>query len=260
MKTQPITPLTLSKSATFAPHQADTMIRLRDISLRYRYRRSALRHIDLNIEEGSYQYLIGPSGAGKTSLFGVIGLYHRPCEGSVSVFGINVADASDFQRCLIRQNIGIVFQDFRLLPHISAFDNVGLPLRLMGVQPAAISKSVSELMGWLGLENLIEKLPEQLSIGERQLTAIARGVITRPRLLLADEPTSSVDEKRSLRVMSLFDDLNRTGTTVIVATHSKRLMRSFPHTAIEIEGGMLNGFQHVGAAPGPRDASLAMAS
>lgn len=217
--------------------------RLRDVTLRYGLRRPALQGVDLRIEAGSFQFLVGPSGAGKTSLLRLLSLSHRPNQGRVDLFGVDAAHASASERRTIRQRIGVVYQGFRLLDHISAFDNVALPLRILGVEEVATRTRVAEIMAWLGLADLIEKFPEDISTGERQLVAVARAVITRPQLILADEPTSSVDDARADRLMSLFEHLNRSGVTVVLATHSRRLMAGRNYPLVEIAKGRLLAVQ-----------------
>src|SRR5690242_17439374 len=172
----------------------------------------ALRDVDLTLTAGSFHFLVGPSGAGKTSLLRLLSL-SQPCSrGTITLFGRDVAKLGRDERAALRRRIGVVFQELRLLDHLSAFDNVALPLRIGGGSEEQISGYVSELLGWLGLSDLIEAKPPQLSMGERQLVAVARAVITRPSLLLADEPTSNVDDRRTRRLMHLFTALNKLGT------------------------------------------------
>lgn len=146
------------------------------------------------------------------------------------------------RKCLpeIRRQIGIVFQDFRLLGHLSAFDNVALPLRVSGVTEKDIKKNVTELLNWVGLGDKMNARPSTLSGGEQQRIAVARAIINRPKLLLADEPTGNIDDNIGFKLLTLFEELNRHGTTVIIATHDEEIVRRFPHPEMHLEGGTLH--------------------
>ena len=185
---------------------------------------------------GSFHFLVGPSGAGKTSLLRLLSLSHPPSPGTLVLFGRDVSKLDRAGAGGLRRRIGVVFQDFRLLDHLTAFDNVALPLRLGGAGDEQISTHVSELLGWLGLGEVLERKPPELSMGQRQLVAVARAVIGRPSLLLADEPTSSVDPARS-RLMHLFLSLHRLGTAVVLATHNERLVRRYPFPVLQMAAG-----------------------
>ena len=191
-----------------------------------------LHDISFILEAGAFRWLLGPSGAGKTSLLRLLYLAVRPTSGSLTLFGTDVATAPRRALPPLRRKIGVVFQDFRLLAHLSAFDNVALPLRLAG-------RPVKELLRWVGLLHRMDVGPAELSGGEQQRVAIARAVITRPALLLADEPTGNLDDGQAERLMLLFKELNRIGTTVIVATHNERLVSRHPAPALHISDGRL---------------------
>jgi cell division transport system ATP-binding protein len=165
------------------------MIAFEHVGLRYNVGPEVLTDITFTLEQGAFHFLSGPSGAGKTSLMKLLYLGHLPTRGSVRMFGQNVSDASRAQRMMIRQRIGVVFQDFRLLPHLSAFDNVALPLRIMGRKPHEVRNTVDEILEWVGLADHKNSTPELMSGGQQQRVAIARAVIGKPRLLLAVEPT-----------------------------------------------------------------------
>lgn len=196
-----------------------------------------LSDVSLTLEPGSFHFLAGPSGSGKTSLMSLLYLGRGPTRGQVTMFGQNTATLSRMQMAALRQRIGVVFQDFRLLPHMSAFDNVALPLRIQGKSEKEILANVSELMEWVGLGDHKQSLPNTLSGGQQQRIAIARAVITRPRLLLADEPTGNLDDEIGYRLMSLFDQLNRMGTTVVIATHNVQMMEKFGHARVILDKG-----------------------
>lgn len=208
--------------------------------MRYGTADEVLHDLDLALAAGSFHFLVGPSGAGKTSLLRLLSLSHPHCRGTVTLFGRDVAKLEREETAALRRRIGVVFQDFRLLDHLSAFDNVALPLRIAGSNEERISTSVSEMLGWLGLAEVMEKKPSELSMGQRQLLAVARAVINRPSLLLADEPTSHMDPARGRRLMHLFTSLHRLGTAILLATHSEDLIRRYDFPVLHMEAGRLS--------------------
>lgn len=217
------------------------MIKFEHVGLRYGVGPEVLSDIDFTLEAGSFHFLTGPSGAGKTSLMSLMYLGRRPTRGLVTMFGQNINQLDRKRLAPIRQRIGVVFQDFRLLPHLSAFDNVALPLRILGQPEKEIQNNVNELLDWVGLGDHKNVLPQTMSGGEQQRIAIARAVIARPRLLLADEPTGNLDEDIGFRLMNLFDQLNRMGTTIVIATHSQSIMdRYSQHRRLVLDGGRLH--------------------
>lgn len=219
------------------------MIKFEHVGLRYGIGPEVLTDVNFTLEPGSFRFLSGPSGAGKTSLMSLLYLGRKPTRGLVTMFGKNIGQMSREELCFMRQKIGVVFQDFRLLNHMSAFDNVALPLRIKGLSEKEISNNVHELLDWVELEEYKYALPNTLSGGQQQRIAIARAIITRPRLLLADEPTGNLDDDIGYRLMSLFDQLNKMGTTVIIATHNNRLMDKFDHDRLILDKGNLSIYQ-----------------
>ena len=225
------------------------ILQLRRVGARYAAAgEEVLRDVDLSLAAGSFHFLVGPSGAGKTSLLRLLSLSHPPSRGSITLFGRDVSRLDREEMTGLRRRIGVVFQDFRLLDHMSAFDNVALPLRIGGASEEQIAGYVSEMLAWVGLSDSMEAKPPQLSMGQRQLLAVARAVITRPSLLLADEPTSNVDQARSLRLMRLFTALHRMGTAVVLATHSQDLLRRHGFPVLRMEGGRLHQDHHPAAS------------
>lgn len=218
------------------------MIRFEHVGLRYGVGPEVLSDINFTLEAGSFHFLCGPSGAGKTSLMNLLYLGKKPSRGALSMFGQNVNNLTREQLVPIRQRIGVIFQDFRLLNHLSAFDNVALPMRINSRTETEIKSNVSELMEWVGLGDCMHRLPATLSGGQQQRIAIARAVITRPRLLLADEPTGNLDDEIGMKLMHLFDQLNRMGTTIVVATHNLQILERFNHPRLILTGGGLNIF------------------
>jgi cell division transport system ATP-binding protein len=221
------------------------MVRLEGVGLHYQAgeRRAPppdiLRGLSFAIPEGGFRWLLGPSGAGKTSLLRLLTLTVRPTSGQLTLFGVAIERARRSELPPLRRRIGVVYQDFRLLPHLSAFDNVALPLRLAGRPEGQVRADVEEMLRWVTLTSRGHARPDELSGGEQQRVAIARAVISRPALLLADEPTGNLDEVQAERLMALLAELNRLGTTVVVATHSTSLVRRHPAPALVLEDGCL---------------------
>lgn len=213
------------------------MITFEHVGLRYGIGPEVLSDVNFSLEPGSFHFLTGPSGAGKTSLLRLMFLGRRPTRGLINMFGQNVNKLGRRELTPLRQRIGVVFQDFRLLNHLSAFDNVALPLRINGVPEKEIQNNVSELMEWVGLGEHQNMLPPTMSGGQQQRVAIARAVIAKPRLLLADEPTGNLDDEIGFRLMNLFEQLNRMGTTIVIATHSPQIMEKFQHPRLVLNAG-----------------------
>ncbi len=213
-----------------------------------------LHDISFHMQPGAFRWLLGPSGAGKTSMLRLLYLAVRPTSGQLTLLGTEITAAPRRALPALRRRIGVVFQDFRLLPHLSTFDNVALPLRLAGRPEGQIRADVTELLRWVGLARYHDVPPAALSGGEQQRVAIARAVITRPALLLADEPTGNLDDGQAERLMQLFKELNRIGTTVIVATHNEALVARHPAPALRIAQGRLQPSADAGS---PRDRGVA---
>jgi cell division transport system ATP-binding protein len=202
------------------------MVRFENVGMRYGSGPEVLRDVSFSLEPGSFTFLTGLSGAGKTTLLKLIYVAEPPSRGLITLFGTELATARRRDLPGLRRRIGVVFQDFRLLDHLSAFDNVALPLRLAGKRVSAFSYDVNELMTWVGLGDRMNAKPPTLSGGEQQRVAIARAVVARPDLLIADEPTGNVDPEMGARLIRLIAELNRLGTTVLIATHDRALIES----------------------------------
>ncbi len=208
------------------------IIHFDNVGLRYGTDREVLSDLSFTLYPGSFYFLTGASGAGKTSLLRLLYLAQRPSRGMIRMFGSDAITLPRDRLPGLRRRIGVVFQDFRLVPHLSAFDNVALPLRVAGVAERDIAKPVADMLDWVGLADRMQARPATLSGGEQQRVAIARAVIARPDMLVADEPTGNVDPDMAIKLLRLFEALNRLGTTVVVATHDVHLLQKVPESLI----------------------------
>jgi cell division transport system ATP-binding protein len=211
-----------------------------NVGLRYGLGSEVLRDLTFRIDSHSFQFLTGPSGAGKTSLLRLLFLSLRPTRGLITMFNEDTATLRKDGRATLRRRIGIVFQDFRLLDHMTTYENVALPLRVLGREEATYRAEVVELLRWVGLGERIDAFPPILSGGEKQRAAIARAVIARPQLLLADEPTGNVDPNLGQRLLRLFIELNKSGTSVVIATHDIALMDEYDARRLVLHEGRLH--------------------
>ena len=215
------------------------MVRFENVGMRYGAGPEVLRDVTFVLEAGSFTFLTGLSGAGKTTLLKLIYLAEPPSRGLITLFGRDLATTGRSALPALRRRIGVVFQDFRLLDHLSAFDNVALPLRLAGKRIADYARDVEELLSWVGLGDRMNAPPPTLSGGEKQRVAIARAVVARPDLLIADEPTGNVDPEMGARLIRLFSELNRLGTTVLIATHDRALIETTRAREMRLVDGRL---------------------
>lgn len=210
----------------------DSIVQFDNVGLRYGTDREVLSDISFTLYPGSFYFLTGASGAGKTSMLKLLYLAQRPTRGAIRMFGHDLITQPRKALPAFRRRIGTVFQDFRLIPHLTAFDNVALPLRISGMGEGDIQKPVADMLEWVGLSHRSDARPATLSGGEQQRVAIARAVIARPEILVADEPTGNVDPEMAVKLLRLFEALNRLGTTVVVATHDVHLLRKVPDSLI----------------------------
>jgi cell division transport system ATP-binding protein len=216
------------------------LIVFENVGLRYGLGTEVLRDLTFRIDGRSFQFLTGPSGAGKTSLLRLLFLSLRPTRGLITMFDEDTATLSKDGRATLRRRIGIVFQDFRLLDHMTTYENVALPLRVLGREESTYRAEVAELLHWVGLGERMDAFPPILSGGEKQRAAIARAVIARPQLLLADEPTGNVDPNLGQRLLRLFIELNKSGTSVVIATHDIALMDEYDARRLVLHEGRLH--------------------
>ena len=215
------------------------MVRLESVGLRYGAGPEILKNISFALAPGEFRFLTGPSGAGKTSLLRMLFLSLAPTRGRMSLFGQDATMINRHALPVLRRRIGIVFQEFRLLDHLTVYENVALPLRIAGMREENYRADVMELLKWVGLSDQAKVLPVVLSGGEQQRTAIARAVIAKPQLLLADEPTGNVDPALAKRLLRLFLELNRLGTTVLIASHDESLIGQARMPVMTLEQGQL---------------------
>lgn len=216
------------------------MLQLDAVGLRYGNGPEVLKDVSFGLALGQFAFLTGPSGAGKTSLLRLLFMALQPTRGRIELFGEDVSALSRKSLPALRRRIGVVFQDFRLLDHLSVHDNVALPLRILGQGPEEYHHDVKALLDWVGLGDKMHDLPAVLSGGEKQRAAIARAVISKPEILLADEPTGNVDAALARRLLHLFAELNKQGTTVLIATHDEALLKQVKAPVLHLEDGRLH--------------------
>ena len=216
------------------------VVRFDGVGLRYGRAPEVLKDLSFDLQPGSFHFLTGASGAGKTSLLRLMQLAMRPTRGLVSLFGRDTTRLKRSELPFVRRRIGVVYSDKRLLDHLNAFDNVALPLRLSGRSASDYAQDVIELLAWVGLAERMESFPAALSGGEQQRLAIARAVVNRPDILLADEPTGDVDQEMALRILRLFVELNRLGATVLIASHDEDLVARSGRPVMHLAGGRLS--------------------
>jgi len=235
------------------------IVKFDNVGLRYGTDPEVLSNLSFTLYPGSFYFLTGASGSGKTSLLKLLYLAQRPSRGAIRMFGQDLITMPRSRLPDVRRQLGVVFQNFRLVPHLTAFDNVALPLRLAGADERRVIKAVSDMLDWVGLSHRAQAIPATLSGGEQQRVAIARAVIARPRMLIADEPTGKVDPDMALKLLRLFEALNhRVGTTVVVATHDVHLLKKVPDSLImRLHKGSLS--DPTGALRYPPQRSNAMA-
>jgi cell division transport system ATP-binding protein len=246
----------MSRNADHAPAEDASLsaenapvVAFEGVSMRYGREAEVLRDVGFSLPRGSFHFLTGTSGSGKSTLLKLIYLAERASRGRIELFGRDVAQVTAKDRPFLRRRIGVVFQEFRLLDHLSAFDNAALALRVLGQKPATYRQDVAELLGWVGLSHRMHAMPQALSGGEKQRLAIARAVIHRPDILLADEPTGNVDPAMSLRILRLFTELNRMGATVLIASHDEELVARSGKPVLHLENGRLSRYDGIARAP-----------
>lgn len=218
----------------------NTIISMQNVSAQYGHNPAIFTDINLDILPGSFHFLTGASGVGKTTLLSLMYMANTPASGSLSIFGNDINDIDRNQMAIMKRRMGVIFQNYRLLDNLSVFDNIVLPLVIAGKSQKYIDKYVPDLLQWIGLGKYIYETPAVLSGGQKQRVAIARAVITKPDLIIADEPTGNVDDDMAIKLLYLFVELNKMGTAVIIATHSRTLIEKFNYPVIEIKNRRLS--------------------
>ncbi len=217
------------------------MIRLKDVEKTYENGTEALQGISFTIEDGEFVFLVGPSGSGKSTIIKLLTGEVIPTAGRVMVNGFSMSRISDRQIPYMRRTIGVIFQDFRLIPKKTVFDNLSLAMRAVGATPRDIRTRIPYVLELVGLKGMEDRYPDELSGGEQQRVAIARALVNNPSTILADEPTGNLDPNRSLEIMTLLERINALGTTVVVVTHERDLVNHFDKRVIMIDHGQVNG-------------------
>ena len=217
------------------------MIRLTDIHKEYQNGTKALKGVSLQIDDGEFVFLVGPSGSGKSTIIKLLTGEVIPTAGRVMVNGFSMSRISDRQIPYMRRTIGVIFQDFRLIPKKTVFDNLSLAMRAVGATPRDIRTRIPYVLELVGLKGMEDRYPDELSGGEQQRVAIARALVNNPSTIVADEPTGNLDPNRSLEIMTLLERINALGTTVVVVTHERDLVNHFDKRVIMIDHGQVNG-------------------
>ena len=215
------------------------MIQMNNVVKKYPNGVVAVNGITVEIKKGEFVYVVGPSGAGKSTFIKLMYREEKPTSGDVIVVGTNLSTLKNNRVPYLRRQVGVVFQDFKLLPRLTVYENVAFALEVIEEQPTEIRKRVMEVLELVGLKHKVRMFPSELSGGEQQRVSIARSIVNRPKVLIADEPTGNLDPENSWDIMSIFEEVNRQGTTIVMATHNREIVNTIRKRVIAIEGGMV---------------------
>ncbi|MEH7439270.1 cell division ATP-binding protein FtsE [Neobacillus drentensis] len=215
------------------------MIELQEVYKKYPNGVTAINGIDVRINQGEFVYVVGPSGAGKSTFIKMMYREEVPTTGTIMMNGVNLAKLKMKKVPLFRRNLGVVFQDFKLLQNLTVYENVAFALEVIEAQPKYIRKRVMEVLDLVGLKHKIKMLPSELSGGEQQRVSIARSIVNSPKIMIADEPTGNLDPETSWEIMNIFEQINARGTTIVMATHNREIVNTIKHRVIAIEGGKI---------------------
>lgn len=222
------------------------MIEMKDVMKKYSNGTTAIRNISVKIEQGEFVYVVGPSGAGKSTFIKLMYREERPTKGMLNVVGYDLVKIKNKNVPLLRREIGIVFQDYKLLPKKTIYENVAYAMQVIGKRPREIKRRVMEVLDLVGLRHKVRVFPSELSGGEQQRVAIARAIVNTPKVLIADEPTGNLDPENSWEIMKLLDKINTQGTTVVMATHNSTIVNTIRHRVLAVENGRIIRDQHEG--------------
>ncbi|MFT8322945.1 MAG: cell division ATP-binding protein FtsE [Bacillus sp. (in: firmicutes)] len=215
------------------------MIEMKNVVKKYSNGVIAVNGLDVKINQGEFVYVVGPSGAGKSTFIKMMYREEKPTQGTITINGINLAKLKLKKVPLLRRSMGVVFQDFKLLPTLTVYENVAFALEVIEENPKYIKKRVMETLSLVGLKHKARMLPTELSGGEQQRVSIARSIVNSPKLVIADEPTGNLDPETSWEIMNLLEEINTRGTTIIMATHNKEIVNTIKHRVIAIESGRI---------------------
>ncbi len=215
------------------------LIRIKDLEKKYKTGVTAIYDFDLKVKKGDFVFVIGQSGSGKSTLIKLLYREEKPTNGSINIGGIEVAKLRNRKVYKLRRKLGIVFQDYKLLPKLTVYENVAFALEILGLPNEEIRKKTLKALEQVGLKNKSKNYPNELSGGEQQRVAIARAIVNEPKLLLCDEPTGNLDPETSWEIMQVLDEINKLGTTIIMATHDKEMVNRMKKRVIVIEAGRL---------------------
>lgn len=215
------------------------MIQMKNVYKKYPNGIVALNGINVEIKQGEFVYIVGPSGAGKSTFIKMMYREERPTSGHMLVNGVDLAKIKRKNVPILRRQIGVVFQDFKLLPRLNVYENVAFALEVIEEKPESIRKRVLEVLDMVGLKHKARMFPRELSGGEQQRISVARSIVNKPKVVIADEPTGNLDPETSWDIMNLFERINASGTTILMATHNREIVNTMRHRVIAIEGGLI---------------------
>lgn len=226
--------------------KGDYMILMNDVYKTYANGVTALNGISIDIKQGEFVYIVGPSGAGKSTFIKLIYREVKPTKGSILINDINIGDIKEKRIPLLRRDIGVIFQDFKLLPKLTVYENIAFALEVIEESPRKIRTRVMDVLDLVGLKNKARFIPDELSGGEQQRVSIARAIVNNPKIVIADEPTGNLDPDTSWGIMKTFEEINARGTTILMATHSKEIVNTIKKRVIAIEDGLIARDEHRG--------------
>ncbi|MEQ2527474.1 cell division ATP-binding protein FtsE [Robertmurraya yapensis] len=215
------------------------MIEMEDVYKKYPNGVVAANGINVSIKQGEFVYVVGPSGAGKSTFIKMMYREEKPSKGAIMIDGVNLAKLKESKVPIFRRNLGVVFQDFKLLPKLTVYENVAFALEVIEEGPKYIKKRVMEVLDLVGLKHKSRMLPTELSGGEQQRVSIARSIVNSPKVMIADEPTGNLDPETSWEIMRIFEEINTRGTTIVMATHNREIVNTIRHRVIAIENGQI---------------------